>query len=194
MPKTGPPLLGPRYALALQLAHQMHLTHVRKLTDVPYVSHVLAVSALVLEHGGGEDAATAALLHDVVEDTALDLDAIEAMFGPAVREIVAGCSDAVGDPEAKPDWKTRKRAHLAHARHANAATRLVLGADKLHNARAILSDLEEHGAVTWDRFNAGPSDLLWYYRGMSEALGEGLPSKLRRDLDAAVEALSAWVA
>ncbi|MCA9517285.1 MAG: bifunctional (p)ppGpp synthetase/guanosine-3',5'-bis(diphosphate) 3'-pyrophosphohydrolase [Myxococcales bacterium] len=193
MPKTAPPILGARYGLALQLAHQMHLTHVRKSTDVPYVSHVLSVSAIVLENGGDEDTAVAALLHDVVEDTALDLDAVGAMFGPVVREIVAGCSDTTGDPGQKPDWKTRKLAHIEHARRAGEKTRLVLGADKLHNARATLADLDEQGPETWTRFNAGADEIVWYYRTMFEVIGESLPTKLRRDLAAAVDALSAWV-
>ena len=148
-------MLTERYAEALQLAWRLHRTQVRKGTSMPYVSHLIAVSSLALEHGANEDEAIAALLHDAVEDAGgkPTLDMIRIRFGDAVADIVAGCTDAYVEP--KPDWRPRKDAYLAHLANASASVRLVSASDKLHNARSILLDLRVHGPALWSRFTAG---------------------------------------
>lgn len=159
-------MLTERYADALQLAWKLHSTQVRKGTTIPYVSHLIAVSSLALEHGANEDEAIAALLHDSVEDAGGEptLDMIRVRYGDAVADIVAGCTDAYVDP--KPAWRPRKEAYLAHLANASASVRLVSASDKLHNARSILSDLRVHGPALWSRFTAGKEGSLWYYRSL----------------------------
>jgi (p)ppGpp synthase/HD superfamily hydrolase len=61
-------LLSWRFNLAFQLASGLHHRQTRKGTPVPDIAHLMAVCALVLEAGGDEDQAIAALLHDAVED------------------------------------------------------------------------------------------------------------------------------
>jgi (p)ppGpp synthase/HD superfamily hydrolase len=159
--------LGPRYAQAVTYAATKHATQVRKSTSIPYVSHLLAVSALVLEAGGDEDQAIAALLHDAPEDQGGQptLDEIREIFGARVANIVEGCSDSLAeDPEDKEPWRIRKERYLAHLEQADEDTLLVSLADKLHNARAIVSDLRITGPDTWNRFNAEPHEIFWYYR------------------------------
>ncbi len=185
-----------RYGAALAFADAKHRNHVRKGTDIPYVSHLLSVSALVMEHGGDEDQAIAGLLHDVIEDRAGSDPAplreeIAANFGERVLAIVTGCSDSESSAN-KPDWETRKRAYLEHLARAPADVLLVSCADKLHNARAILADYRELGESLWARFTVGQGNVekgrektLWYYRQLVEAFearGEEVPARLVEEL------------
>lgn len=158
-----------RFEEALAYAARAHRQHVRKGTSVPYVSHLLGVASLALEHGADEEQAIAALLHDAVEDQggAPRLDDIRRIFGERVASIVSGCTDA--DVEPKPPWRPRKEAYLAHLPGAPAEILLVSACDKLHNARAIVRDLREHGAALWSRFTGGRDGTLWYYRALVDA-------------------------
>jgi len=180
--------LTARFGSALTLAHELHAGQFRKGTAIPYVSHVLAVAGIVLDYGGDEDEAIAALLHDAVEDCggAPVLADIRCRFGDCVAGIVAACSDT--DQMPKPPWQARKEAYLAHLRDAPASVRLVSAADKLHNARAILADYRQIGNALWDRFNATKAQTLWYYRALVEAFeAHGrtpLVSELARTVDA----------
>ncbi len=162
-------VLTPRYAEAVQYASELHASQTRKSTNIAYISHLLGVSSLVLEAGGDEDMAIAALLHDGPEDQGgqATLDEIRARFGDRVAHIVDGCSDSLSeDPEAKDPWKDRKVAYLKHLKDADDDTLTVSLADKLHNARAIATDLMITGPSTWDRFNASPPEIVWYYESI----------------------------
>jgi (p)ppGpp synthase/HD superfamily hydrolase len=153
--------LTKRFEEALLFASRRHAKQKRKGTAVPYVSHLLAVSALVLENDGSEEEAIAALLHDAVEDRAATLDEIRDRFGTRVANIVWGCSDT--DEHPKPPWKARKTAYIEHLKSAGRSQRLISAADKLHNARSILRDYRIEGDRVWDRFNADKTQTLWYY-------------------------------
>jgi (p)ppGpp synthase/HD superfamily hydrolase len=165
-------ILTSRFDEALAYAVELHRHQPRKGTGVPYVSHLLSVAALVLEHGGTEDQAIAALLHDAVEDQGgkPTAAAIRARFGDPVADIVDGCTDT--DQTPKPPWRARKEAYLARVRHEPAHVRLVSAADKLHNARTMVTDLRIHGPALWERFNAGRDETLWYLGALVEAFRE----------------------
>lgn len=160
--------LGTRFEQALVYATRLHAAQVRKGSQVPYIAHLLAVAALVLESGGSEEEAIAALLHDAVEDQGgyAQLDEIRDRFGAQVAEIVAACSDAFTTP--KPPWRERKEAYLLHLQEASPSVRRVSLADKLHNARALLRDYRREGEHTWARFNGGREGTLWYYHRLVE--------------------------
>ena len=159
-------ILTERFEDALRYAAHLHARQKRKGTSIPYVAHLLSVTSLVLENGGDEDQAIAALLHDAVEDQGglPTLREIRRLFGERVARIVDGCTDAYVHP--KPPWRKRKEDYLAHLRHAEADVRLVSLADKLHNARSILRDLRRDGPQSLSRFNGGRSGTLWYYRSL----------------------------
>jgi (p)ppGpp synthase/HD superfamily hydrolase len=161
--------LTARFEEALVYAARLHAGQLRKGTEIPYVSHLLAVAGLVLENGGVEDEAIAALLHDAVEDQggARTRDEIRRRFGENVAAIVDGCTDAETIP--KPPWRERKERYVAHIAEAPASVRLVSASDKLHNARSILSDLRSCGDNVWGRFKGGKDGTLWYYRSLVEA-------------------------
>jgi (p)ppGpp synthase/HD superfamily hydrolase len=170
-PKFAP---SPRLGAAFEYACQLHADQPRKGTTIPYIAHLMAVAALVMEHGGGEDEAIAALLHDAIEDQNHDGSVpgeIGTRFGPKVLALVEACSDSRG-PD-KPDWRPRKEAYLTHLRSAPANVRLIAAADKLHNARAILGDYRRMGEDLWERFTEGRDEQLWYYRSLVSALRKG---------------------
>ncbi len=175
-----------RLSRAFAYAAALHDGQVRKGTPVPYVSHLLAVSSLVLENGGNEDEAIAALLHDAVEDQGgrPTLEAIRVKFGDRVAGIVEGCTDS--DTTPKPPWKERKVRYLAHLREAPPEVRLVASADKLHNARCVLADYRAVGDELWKRFTAPKAETLWYYREVVRALSAQGPSALVEELDRVV--------
>jgi len=143
----------------------------------------------VLEHGGSEDEAIAALLHDAVEDQggAPVLEEIRRSFGPVVAAIVDGCSDSETIP--KPPWRERKEKYLAHLPAAGRSVHLVSAADKLHNVRSLVDDYREHGELLWDRFNGGRAGTLWYYRAVADALASAIAGPLTQKLEAAVAEL-----
>ena len=169
-----------RFEAALAYATQVHHGQVRKKTRIPYVSHLLGVAALVLEDGGSGDEAIAALLHDACEDQPLGsgrdarqrrLDDVRRLYGARVAGIVAGCTETLRTR--KPSWGARKRAYLRRLRQETDAGILRVSlADKLHNARAMLSDYRQLGERLWDRFNAGKEDQLWYYRSLVDAFSK----------------------
>jgi len=177
--------LSGRFDCALVYATHVHAGQVRKGAEIPYVAHTLAVAALVLEHGGREDEAIAALLHDAAEDQGGEerLADIRGRFGERVEMIVRACSDdlpALG--EQKRGWRERKEAYLAHLEVVDESVLLVSAADKLHNARAILLDYGTVGEEIWDRFKVSRDETLWYYRRVSEILTKRLPGPLTREL------------
>jgi len=176
-------VLTSRYAEAVQYASELHADQTRKSTNIAYISHLLGVSSLVLEAGGDEDMAIAALLHDGPEDQGgqATLDEIRARFGDRVAHLVEGCTDSLSeDPEDKAPWKERKVAYLDHVKDADDDVLTVSLADKLHNARAIVTDLMISGPETWDRFNATPTEILWYYEGILTVGHEGQASTFLR--------------
>ena len=185
-----------RFARAVDTARTLHATDVRKGTGIPYVAHLLAVSAIVLEHGGSEDQAIAALLHDAAEDHGgrARLAAIRAEFGDTVAAIVEACSDSlVESTSSKRPWWDRKIDYLDHLSTAPEEAALVSAADKLHNARSILADYRAGGDDVWSKFNpdAGREGSLWYYDRLSQILssrlttsaGVTLAKELRRTVD-----------
>ena len=155
--------LTERFETALVYASRLHAGQVRKGNDTPYIAHLLGVTALVLEDGGSEDEAIAALLHDAVEDQGglAILQEIENRFGKHVAHIVEGLTDSYTIP--KRPWRERKVEYIEHMRHASPEVRRVSLADKLHNARSTLADIRRSGEAGWDRFNGGKQGTLWYY-------------------------------
>ncbi len=178
--------LSPQFEKALIYATRIHGGQLRKKTRIPYIGHLLGVTAIALEYGANETEAIAALLHDAVEDCggAKRLRDIERKFGKKVARIVEGCTDT--DQIPKPPWRERKEAYIAHLKKASASTRLVSAADKLHNGRAVLHNLRQEGEKLWSRFNGGKEGTLWYYRSLVSAFLEHGSTELVEELDRVV--------
>jgi GTP pyrophosphokinase len=182
-------LLTPRFDRALLFANAKHAGQLRKGTGDPYIAHLLGVTSLVFEAGGDEDMAIAALLHDVVEDCGgmPMLREVRRRFGKRVAHIVAGCTDSYTDP--KPPWRARKEQYIKHLRTADADTCLVSAADKLHNARTILTDYREHGEPIWERFQGKREGTLWYYRSLVREFKRRGTNRVVRELQRVVTEL-----
>jgi (p)ppGpp synthase/HD superfamily hydrolase len=183
--------LSERYAQAVGYASVVHADQRRKGTSVPYVAHLVGVSSLVLDAGGDEDLAIAALLHDAAEDHGGEdrLADIARRFGERVAAIVRECSDSLTtDGQVKEDWETRKREHLAALPNASDDAILVWCADKVHNGRAIVTDLLTPGADPLRRFHAAPDRILWYYeRNLALIEERSVPDALLVPLRQAVD-------
>ncbi|MGM0576001.1 MAG: HD domain-containing protein [Myxococcota bacterium] len=176
--------LGERFNEALSYAADLHAHQTRKGSDIPYVSHLMSVASLVLEHGGDEEQAIAALLHDAAEDQGglETLRDIERRFGVRVARIVDACSDSHGEP--RPPWRERKEHYLRHLREEVPQDALLVSmADKLHNARSILLDFRRHGDGLWSRFTADRDGVLWYYRSLVETYADRVRSPLLDELE-----------
>ena len=181
---------------AFALAIEWHATQKRKATSIPYISHLMSVSALIMEYGGDEIQAVAGLLHDAVEDADTKEEAerrrveIKARFGERVSRIVDECTDGIpNDKGKKPDWMPRKQAYLDHLAQSDPDTFLVSAADKLHNARAILADQRSVGDAVFSRFRGGKDGTLWYYERLAEVFQEKQPGPLANELARTVEAM-----
>ena len=180
-------MLTERIAKALALAVEVHDGQKRKGTEIPYVAHPMGVASIALDYGATEDQAIAALLHDVLEDGGPQfVSVIRERFGEAVLAIVEGCTDGVPDAQGrKADWKERKLHYLDHLETAADEIILVSGADKLHNARAIVSDLQSVGPTVFNRFSAGRDGTLWYYRQLAKIFSRRR-APMAKQLDATV--------
>lgn len=186
-------ILTDRFAEALTYAERLHRAQTRKGNDTPYVAHLLAVCATVLEWGGDEDTAIAALLHDAVEDQGgLDtLAAIENRFGLRVAGIVSACTDSIAsDRTKKAPWLDRKQAHLAKLSSATPEVALVTAADKLHNIQATIRNVRHQGLVTLSRFNSSPEQMLWYFARVCQALDQHRVTAPIDELEGAVVTLA----
>ncbi len=179
-----------RFSEALAYATDLHRNQRRKGNGTPYIAHLLAVTALVIEAGGSESECIAALLHDAVEDQggAATAAEIRRRFGGTVAQIVKDCTE---DKSAGHDWTQRKQSAVRKVAQAGPSARLVLSADKLHNARSLISEHAKVGAAMWSQFGGGHGGTLWYYSAMLEAIDHAGGSPLLGELREAVGRLEA---
>jgi (p)ppGpp synthase/HD superfamily hydrolase len=169
---------------ATAFALEAHRGQRRKGTKIPYVSHVIRVCGLVLEHGGDARQAAAGLLHDTIEDCGATEAELRKRFGADVAQMVRALSDVLeGDtPRNKSPWLKRKQRYVAHLRRVPKRTRLVSACDKLDNLRALVDDVATSGVRTLRRFSGSPRQIRWYYEEVIDALGDDIPPRLRAEL------------
>ena len=193
------PFLTGKFDFALQFASTLHRRQWRKSTAFPYIGHLLSVCALVLEAGGDEDQAIAALLHDAVEDQGgiPTLETIRRVFGNRVADAVEACSDSTASNSAqKAPWRERKEKYLEHLRNsATQDTLIVAAADKLHNVQSILLAYRGVGDQVWESFKAPKADQLWYYDSVLQILLQSpqSPKPLVAELQRSVEELKRFM-
>ena len=195
--QTPHTFLTERYAQAVAYASILHGAQVRKGTDIAYMSHLLGVSSLVIEAGGDEDLAIAALLHDAVEDAGglPRLADVRARFGDRVADIVRACSDSTDEEwKRSVSYRTRKQAYLDHLADAPDDVVLVSTADKLHNARSIVTDLKRSEVEVLAKFNGKPEEVLWYYEQcLGIAVDRRVSDTLTLPLTAAVDVIRSYI-
>jgi (p)ppGpp synthase/HD superfamily hydrolase len=170
---------------ALVIASKSHEGQYRKKTDIPYITHPVAVGMMLLKHGYSEEIVAAGILHDTVEDTPLTIEEIKREFGAYIAEIVEGCSE----PDKSLSWKDRKEHTTEFLKTASEDVRAVVSADKLHNIRSIIKDYEQVGEEVWSRFNAGREQQKWYYTSVVNSLGTKSSFELLTELRVEVDKL-----
>ena len=185
---------------AFKYANEWHSEQKRKGTTIPYVSHLMSVSALVIENGGDEDQAIAALLHDSLEDAPNDVEAssrkhlIESVFGANVLKYILSCTDGLPSQDGiKGEWKERKVQYIAHLNETDKKTLLIALADKHHNANSILKDLKEVGLSVFERFTTGMLGSMWYYTELAELFERRLPCRLAYELKDVVREIKSLI-
>jgi (p)ppGpp synthase/HD superfamily hydrolase len=191
-PKSKRPrVVSKRFVDALSYAAELHARQIRKRTERPYIGHLLGVASIVIEYGGDEEMAIAALLHDAVEDQGglPRLRQIKKKYGRRVAHIVDGCTDAYIEP--KPPWLERKRRYIDRVAEEDHEVRLVSAADKLSNARETLHELRLHGDFVYERFAGRKIGTLWYYRELINAFRRAGSNALVEELDRVVTELEA---
>jgi (p)ppGpp synthase/HD superfamily hydrolase len=178
----SPPRRSSRVVAAVEFAYELHADQRRKQADVPYTGHLLGVASIVIDGGGDDDQVIAALLHDAPEDQGgrRVLTEIGRRFGPRVVAIVDACTDTYDSP--KPPWRPRKEAWLARLASVPDEALLVILADKLHNARAVVLALRTDGVTSLDAFRGGREGTIWYYRAAAEVLASRAPGPLVDEL------------
>ncbi len=181
--------LSNRFDQALQLAVSLHRNQTRKSTGVPFVAHLLGVASLVLENGGTEDQAVAALLHDSVEDQGgwATLETIRDEFGEYIARLVEDLSDSFEKPKAP--WKQRKLGYISRLPEHHPDSLLISLADKYYNAESLLREYRRGGDTVWRQFNGGKMGTLWYYRTMADFFNNYQPGWLARELERVVSEL-----
>ncbi|MFN6519186.1 MAG: HD domain-containing protein [Nostoc sp. CreGUA01] len=185
--------LTEKFESALVYATRLHANQIRKISGVPYISHLLSVAALVIEAGGSEEEAIAALLHDSIEDQGgkVTREDIRQRFGEIVIAIIDGCTE--WDTPPKPPWLERKQRYLENLRHASPSVRLVSLADKLHNARSLLADWQQRGDAIWVEFHNSKEKTLWFYQSLIEVYQQTGNDWMTQELERVVNELQSGV-
>lgn len=183
------PALTQRFFDAMHYAHEVHGAQTRKGTAVPFMAHLIGVASIVLDDGGTEEEAVAALLHDAAEDHGgrARLDDIRARFGNGVAKVVEDCTDSWATPP--EPWSERKTKYVEHARKLSGGSLRVSAADKVHNTYAILRDLRSIGERVWERYSASPDDVLAYYQALVRAYREAGGGRLVDELERIVRGI-----
>jgi (p)ppGpp synthase/HD superfamily hydrolase len=181
--------LGIRFQEALIYATQLHANQTRKTSNVPYISHLLSVAALVLEDSGDEDEAIAALLHDAIEDQGGEKtrQEIRQKFGENIAAIVEECTES--DIVPKPPWKERKLASIEKFRTVSPQARRVILADKLHNARSLLIDRLRYKEEIWNHFKGGKEGTIWFFRSIIEVERQRGYNPMTEEIDRLIQEL-----
>lgn len=173
-------MFSSNYHKALMVASLVHKGQMRTKTNIPYITHPVAVAELVARHGGTESQQLAALLHDVLEDGGQKyVEIIRSSFGGEVLALVQALSDSIKQADApRPPWKERKEKYLQKLNSTPKSALLVALCDKYHNACAIRTDLIEEGAAVFSRFAGKDQGTLWYYAQLSDLFAEKYPGNL----------------
>lgn len=191
-------MISKKVNLALKVASKAHRDQMRKGTDIPYISHPVAVAMIISKYTTDEDVIVAGILHDILEDVQPSFYSETDMrvdFGDKMTEIVKDVSEdkVAGEPE-KP-WIERKKGYLAHLNNlANVEPIIVSTADKIHNLTDMLDEYERVGDELWEKFNAPKDDELWFYKTFLEIIQKkAIPEEMKADLGALVNKLGSAV-
>ncbi len=159
---------------AIIFAVHAHAGTERRGKGFPYIVHPMEAAEIVATITSDQELLSAAVLHDVVEDTPVTVEDIRSEFGDRIADLVASESDNFEDGVSEEDsWHTRKKAAIERLAHATRDAKIVALGDKLSNMRAIARDYALKGEEFWNIFHTkNPADHEWHYRGLADSLRE----------------------
>ena len=160
---------------AVQYAAEKHDAIRRKGTALPYILHPLEAAVIVGTMTDDQEILSAAVLHDVVEDTSASVDELQRLFGERVAQLVAAESENKRtDRPAADTWQERKEEAIAAIRDTqDLAVKMICLGDKLSNMRSFSRDFAEMGQAFYQRFNQkDPQMHRWYHRSIADAMPE----------------------
>lgn len=161
-------MINSRLERAIVFASKAHLNQFRKQTDVPYISHPVAVAMILMRAACDEDVVIAGLLHDTLEESCATPKQIRDEFGRRVLELV----EAATEPKRSAPWEDRKSHTIEALRQAPKDLKLLIAADKLHNLMSMDRDYQQIGEQLWQRFNRGFESQKWYYHSLLSSLDQ----------------------
>lgn len=159
---------------AKQFAEKAHKGQYRKVSNIPYITHPIRVATLLEKSGASEESVSAGYLHDVVEDTPIEIEEIEKEFGRRVAELVQAHTE-----DKSKTWKERKQHTIDILKTAESEVKQLIVADRFDNLLSLEKDLKEKGPAVWDIFNAGFKEQKWYNESIVKNMDHGLPQKDR---------------
>lgn len=163
------------FARAVEFAVRCHEGQVRKDGFSPYIAHPLAVASRVLRELGDYDVASAAVLHDVIEDCGVTKDIIEDGWGPKVANLVDWVTERRNgeDPDAK-NWRGRKEDYIAQLRFAPCNALLIALCDKLDNLTDLMRMVALDGSSAFKQLRVGKNSQVWYHDQLIPVFKEAL--------------------
>ena len=156
---------------AIEFAARAHDGMMRKKDKTPYILHPLEAAVIVGSMTDNRDVISAAVLHDVVEDTDITIEEIEENFGARVRTLVESeTEDKRADLPPEDTWRIRKEESLEELKNCGDTDVLMLWiGDKLSNMRSFYRIWKNEGDAMWQSFNQkAPSQQKWYYTTIAE--------------------------
>lgn len=163
-------MTGSRLILeAARTAAEAHAGQVRKGTrGAPYINHPIAVAHMVAGETDEPEVIAAALLHDVVEDTAVDAAALRARFGDRVAGLVAEVTDTEELADLpRPERKVRQAEHMVSA---SPAAQLIKIADQTSNLEDLAREPDAMAPAEHGEYRTGAIGVVNACRGASPAL------------------------
>jgi (p)ppGpp synthase/HD superfamily hydrolase len=153
--------LSKRFFRATEWAAAHHAARPRRGPTTPSLGQVLGIASLVLEDGGTEREAIAAMVLDAVGDAELPIDELQARFGKKVARLLGRCAAERADADGRV---------ARVASEDDASVRRVLAADTLRELRELVADLRRAGSITFARFTHQPAEQLDHYQALVDAL------------------------
>lgn len=161
---------------AKNFATRAHAGQLRKNTLDPYITHPIRVAKRLEDSGFKDELVAAGYLHDVVEDTPVELGEIKNLFGEEVAAFVAAHTE-----DKTKSWKERKQHTINTIKTASKEVTSLIVADRLDNLLSVEEALAEQGNAVWDHFNAGLELQKWYNISIVENMYGGIESNAVAD-------------
>jgi len=184
--------MTPLLKRALDHAAVWHRDQKRKypVVEVPYVSHIAGVVAVLARHGFDDEVLAAGALHDVVEDCGITRHELTRLFGGRVADLV----HAVSEEDKSLPWAERKTRYLLRFEQSPPDAQAIAVADKIDNFASIAVCAGEHGDP-WSMFKHGQDPQMQYFEAFARAVAalepRRLPASLCADLRNSLAALRA---